>query len=164
MLTQEDFRPGLLRFGSIPFMPKQLPQLSIEIVLRAPPKGVAFALQQGKDTLVSHRQATGAELRFDLSIGCDLEGDVLDFRGPFVQGPRGGRFVYICCGEVAGQPGSPWRRRIKIQLGSIDAELVKACQAETGQSLRAVIAGTAKDGGPPAATVPLIESWTVVAT
>jgi hypothetical protein len=144
-------------------MPKSLPQITLQIVLRDPPKGVAFALQRGKDELLTPVQSTGAELRFQLTVGADLDGDTPDFRGPFVQGPRGERFFYICCGEIAGQVGSPWRRRIKVQLGAIDAAMAEACLADDSKALRAVIAGKGKDGGPAAATVAFLEGWKIVA-
>jgi hypothetical protein len=140
-------------------MPKSLPQITIQIVLRNPPDGVAFALQRGKDELLPRVLASGADLSLSLTIGVDLAGDAIDVRGPFVQGPRGERFFYVCCGEIAGQAGSPWRRRIKVPLGAIDADLAQACLDDDKLALRAVIAGKAKDGGPPAATVPLIEAW-----
>jgi hypothetical protein len=70
-------------------------EVKIRIVLSDPPAGVRFALQRGKDEHVGQALSTGNDLAFECVIGVlAKDGGEVDFRGPFVQGPRGGRFVY----------------------------------------------------------------------
>ena len=145
-------------------MPQPLFDIPMRIVLEAPPRGVVFALQRGKRDLAVLALSTGEDLRFDFVIGCRLAPDAPDFAGPFAQGPRGGRFVYLNAGALAGQADSLIRRRAKIQLGGVSADQIAALQADSSQVLCARIAGTARDGGPPAATVPIMGGWQIVST
>jgi len=129
-------------------------ELPLRITLIAPPAGVQFCLQRGSDELIGEVESTGADLSFDLSVRVD--GKLADgsprFLGPFTQGPPTSRFVYIRCGTSAGQWGSPWTRRAKIPLTGITWPLIRK-----GTRLEARYAGTAKDGGPSCATVPLLD-------
>ncbi len=147
-------------------MSKATLELPLRIVLEAPTHDVVFALQRGKDELIAQTLSTGVDVAFNFTVNCLLIEDAPDFRGPFVQGPRGGRFVYINAGELAGQSGSPWRRRAKISLGGISASLIAAFNsvfnANPSQVLYARIAGKGKDGGPPAASVVLLKDWVVM--
>ena len=118
----------------------------LRIVLVAPPAGVAFALQRGKAELVNRTISTGADLTFELTIE---RIETHDFRGPFVQGKRGDRFVYVCSGSLAHQPESSWTRRLKVKLAG----------APLTDKLEARLEGTARDGGPACATCPLIDGW-----
>jgi hypothetical protein len=144
-------------------MRKLLPEVQLRVVLLAPLTGVPFALQHGEATHVGTNVSSGADLAFTFDVGFLLAEDSLDFRGPFVHGPRGGRFVYICSGELVDPRYTTWRRRAKVPLGGISSALLSDCIARTSGMLRVCISGKAKDGGPPAATVPLIDAWTVVA-
>lgn len=45
----------------------------------------------------------------------------------------------------------------QLKLGSITPELVERARESSGAVLEARIAGTAKDGGPACATVPLLD-------
>lgn len=145
-------------------------ELALRIVLVGPPPGVVFALQHGKAgasgkmELVAVQKSTGKDLAFPLGVRVvAAEAGAYDFRGPFVQGPRGVRFVYVSSGTMAGQAGTPWTRRAKISLESIPAELVEKALAAPGNLLEARIAGTARDGGPCCASVPLLEGgWRLV--
>jgi hypothetical protein len=73
-----------------------------------------------------------------------------------VQGPPGGRFVYVNVGTYAAQPDSPWGRRAKVPLGGITDALLDAALASPGAVLEAAFAGRGRDGGPSCATVPLL--------
>jgi hypothetical protein len=137
----------------------EITDLRIRIVLSDPPAGVRFALQRGKDERVGQVQSTGKDLAFECLIGVvDKEDGEVDFRGPFVQGPRGGRFVYIGSGTLAGDTASPITRRAKIALGGITRALVDQALANNGV-LQTRIAGKNKDGGPACASVPLLDAW-----
>jgi hypothetical protein len=133
------------------------------IVVIAPPRGVAFALQRGRQELSGTATSTGADLWFDFALlvvrGADGS---TRFSGEFVQGPSGGKFVYVTSGKRAGQPGSPWDRRAKVGLQTLTSPLVERAIREPGSLLEARISGTSRDGGPACATVPLLEGgWTV---
>lgn len=146
-------------------MPETLP---LRIVLLAPPAGVPWALQVG--------QAAAARLEAPLSVtpervvlaatvtlaGVDAAGRPL-LRGPAVQGPPGGRFVYATSGQRAGASGSPYDRRAKIPLATITPALVAQWRGTPGAWLEARVTGTARDGGPACATVPLLGGgWQLV--
>ena len=58
-----------------------------------------------------------------------LSTDSSDFRGPYISGPPGGRFIYLSWGMVA-EPGTfEMFRRAKIMFDAIPAEAMKAAQA-----------------------------------
>ena len=97
------------------------------IVVVCPPPGVVLALQRGKADIVSPVISTGADLSFDLTIRLGERGEAPpDPRGPFVQGVRGGRFIYVNSGSYAGQTNAGWNRRAKIGLSGITWDLRRA--------------------------------------
>src|SRR5689334_11406568 len=99
-------------------------QVKFSIVLLQPPEGVDFGLQKGSgsnyETVQKQRSASG-ELHFEFTATIRRNKDSADpdFKGPFVQGPLQGRFVYIDIGTLAGQTDSVWSRRLKIPLKGI---------------------------------------------
>ncbi len=138
----------------------------LRIVVVAPPSGVPWALQVGRDELIPPAGRSPDALAFELAV--TLAPNAPDaapvFRGPAAQGPPAGRFVYLCAGRRAGDPGSPWERRAKVPLGGITAEHLARLRETPGGVLEARIQGTARDGGPACATVPLLAGgWAVVA-
>jgi len=141
------------------------PDLSIRITVVRPPTGVAFRLQRGRMELIAPTREAADEIVFDLDVrvGGALADGRPNFLGPFTQGTPADRFVYVTSGASAGQAGSPWRRRAKVKLAGITREMVDAALAEPGAVLEARIEGTARDGGPAAATVPLLDGgWRLV--
>ena len=66
-------------------------------------------------------------------------------------------------GRVAFEFGSPWTRRAKIPLRGITAKMIASVLKKPALLLEASIRGTAKDGGPACATVPLLPDWVVTA-
>lgn len=133
-------------------------ELPLRIVVRHPPLGVVFAVQGGKEALHPPTRSSQQALVFEVSIEVDPASSNGPPRllGPIVQGPPLGRFLYVNSGNRAGQQGSCWDRRAKVPLGGITWELIRAQQAAPESTLEAEIAGTAKDGGPCCATVPLL--------
>lgn len=127
-------------------------QLTLRVILIAPPAGTDFAIQKGRgstyETILKQR-AQGADLTFEFAVGLkpDAGGTFADFSGPLVQGPSAGRFFYIDIGTYAGQADSCWSRRLKVPLSGIPSEM-----AHSGAVLIARISGTAKDGGPTCGT------------
>lgn len=135
-------------------------ELTLRIVLDKPPSGVDFALQKGRgnsyETLQKQRSA-GGDVAFEFTVGLKTGKDGgLDFTGPFVQGPVGGRFIYIDIGSCAGQADTPWSRRLKVPLSGITDELRRG-----GTALETRVPGKAKDGGPNCATVKPFAGWRV---
>lgn len=133
--------------------------LPLRIVVEHPVPGVALALQRGASgtaTLVGPAYGSTDALVFDFEVTLDGSNAAGGPRllGPFVQGPPTARFVYITIGASAGQIGSPWQRRAKVPLGTIDWLSIEALAP--GERLTALIAGTARDGSPACATVPIL--------
>jgi hypothetical protein len=137
-------------------------ELPLRITVVRPPRGVAFAVQRGRDGLLPPTGASDDALVFDLTVRVADRGGAVNLLGPFAQGTPADRFVYVSSGTSAGQPGSEWTRRAKVKTKAIDWPLVEATLATPGGVLEARIEGTAKDGGPCCATVPLLDGgWTV---
>jgi hypothetical protein len=138
-------------------------EIRLRITLVKPPQGVRFGLQKGKTEIVSVTQSTGEDLAFDLTLRVKERPDGRpNFLGPFAQGTPDVRFVYVNAGTSAGQAGSPWTRRLKVQLAGISWPQIEVALADPGAVLAARVAGTARDGGPACATVPLLDGgWRV---
>jgi hypothetical protein len=140
-------------------------QLPLRVTLVQPPAGVTFCLQRGKAELVSAVRSEGDDLSFDLGVrvGDPLPDGRPSFLGPFTQGPREARFVYVSSGVRAGEAGSGWDRRAKVPLSGISWTMIEETLAAPGAVLEARILGTSRDGGPVCATVPLLDGgWRVV--
>ena len=139
-------------------------ELSLRITLVHPPRGVTFRLQQGKDGLVPPTAEMEEHLSFDFNVSVDDERrDGLPiFRGSFVQGPLGGRFIYVNSGTYAGQADSCWGRRAKVPLKEITLKQINQVLADPDAVLHAQLEGTGRDGGPLCATVQLLNGgWQV---
>jgi hypothetical protein len=140
-------------------------EVPLRITLEAPPEGVTFCLQRGRDELVSPARSTGAALSFDFTVRVRpaAGAEPMSFLGPFTQGPPATRFVYVNSGTMAGEPGTPWTRRAKIPLAGITATMVKEALRDPRARIEARIQGTARDGGPACATCrPLGTGWAVI--
>ena len=131
--------------------------LKLRVTLQKPPAGVQFCFQRGKDELVSPVMSAGRDLKFELDVRAQQgSGQAARLLGPFTQGPATARFFYVCCGTYAGQAGSPWARKIKAPLSGITWALAEHAGDRV---LQASFEATAKDGGPAAATVKLVDGW-----
>jgi hypothetical protein len=98
---------------------------------------------------------------FGVRLGEQVPGEPPNFLGPFAQGPRGGRFVYVNSGQRAGQNESGWERRAKVPLGGLSWALLRSAQRKRGAVVEARIDGGGRDGGPACGTVALVGSWRV---
>jgi hypothetical protein len=135
----------------------------MRIVVVSPPKGVMFALQRGRDALEAMTVSTGDDLRFDFTILVDRDAQgLIRFTGEFAQGPKGGKFVYVNSGTLAGQSGSCWTRRAKVGLETLTWADATRVAAEPGAFFQSRFAGVGRDGGPACATVPLLDKGWVV--
>jgi len=120
------------------------------IVIAQPVAGVLHSLQAKDDLPLDPKWShAGAPLCFDFPVrvapGPKFSGDQVRREGP----ER--RFVYIRIGQAAGDPGSPWSRRMKIDIHDIEPALL--AQAADGGVVEITVNGTGKDGTPACATV-----------
>lgn len=126
-------------------------EINLRIIIEQPVIGVLHSLQ-AKDEL-------------PLDPKCSCEGEPLVFNFPVRVGPgpkffgdqvrREGpvrRFVYIRVGQLAGDPSSPWSRRMKIDIHDIGDDLLDRAAHSAGV-IETTIIGTAEDGTPTCATV-----------
>ncbi len=139
-------------------------ELTFRIVLEKPPAGVDFALQKGRgnDYEVVQKQRSGTgDLRFEFTarVIAGGKGDEPNLLGPFVQGPKGARFVYLDIGAYAGQADTIWGRRLKVPLSGITTEVLDRIEDRSKVVLETHVPGTGKDGGPNCATVKPFGGW-----
>jgi hypothetical protein len=126
-------------------------EIRMRIVIEQPVIGVLHSLQSKDDgPLDPKRSKAGEPLAFDFPVriapGPKFFGDQVRREGP----ER--RFVYIRIGQSAGDPASPWSRRMKIDIHDIDQALLDRAMAGEG-TLETVVDGTGKDGTPACATL-----------
>ncbi len=137
--------------------------LRLRVVVEGAPAGVALGVQRGRDELLAPTRRDRSSVTFDFAVrlGPTTRPSTLRFLGEFAQGPADGRFVYVCSGQRAGQPASCWDRRAKVALGTIAPEQARSA-IQDKLVLEAHVRGTAKDGGPLCASVPLLGGgWTL---
>ena len=126
-------------------------EIPLRIVIDNPVDGVWHSLQ-AKDghPLDPRRAKAGAALAFDFPVlvapGPKFFGDQVRREGPVR------RFVYIRVGQSAGDLGSPWSRRMKIDIHDLPGDLLDRAAAGDG-TIEIVVDGTGKDGTPACATV-----------
>ena len=139
-------------------------QVALRIVLEKPPAGVDFAIQKGRGSAfepIAKQRSSGGDLIFEFSVDVRPAGigGSADFGGPIVQGPRGGRFVYIDIGTCAGQRDTPWSRRLKVPLSGITPQQIVQLSSGQHRVLEARVPGTGRDGGPSCASVKHFAGW-----
>lgn len=138
--------------------------LQLRIVVLHPPAGVSFAVQEGRSALLPPVEVQKDQIAFGFAVRVGKETPAAEpnFLGPFAQGPRGGRFVYVNSGKRAGQQDSCWDRRAKVSLGGVTWPLVKSALAKRGAVIEARINGAGRDGGPASGSVTLVGKWRVI--
>jgi uncharacterized protein DUF5990 len=98
---------------------------------------------------------------WSLTVEPNFRDGALDFRGPFVQGRRGDRFLYLSWGSVDASGHFEMFRRAKLMLDPVTPELVQAAD-RAGNRLVATLGLTDGDGMPRCAAVrPPVITWTV---
>jgi len=111
--------------------------VNLRIVIERPVVGVQHSLQakdgQALDPKYSHE---GEPLAFDFQLrigpGPKFFGDQVRSEGP----QR--RFVYIRIGQLAGDPSSPWSRRMKIDIHDIGKDLLGRAVVSSKRGLPAL--------------------------
>lgn len=139
-------------------------ELPLRVTVVRPPPGVALQVQRGRSELLPPTNVDGDTVTFEFVVRVrDSQADGPPrILGDFAQGPPKGRFIYVNSGKRAGQADSCWDRRAKVSLMTITSAQIDATLAEPGAALEARIGGTARDGGPACATVPLLDGgWRV---
>jgi hypothetical protein len=58
-----------------------------------------------------------------------VSSDPVDFRGPYISGPPGGRFIYLSWGVVEGPESFEMFRRAKLMFDGIPNEVMSAARA-----------------------------------
>jgi hypothetical protein len=131
--------------------------ITLRLTVADPPAGVRWAIQLGRDQLSAPESIAhdSVVFRIPLELVADRAG-TLRLRGAAVQGPPGARFVYLNSGTRAGDARSCWDRRAKIPLTGVPLARLHALAASDEPLLDGAILGTAKDGGPTCASVPLL--------
>lgn len=125
-------------------------------------------LQKGKGSnyeVIQKQRSGGDDLRFEFTarVALGVNGAAPNLLGPFVQGPPGGRFVYIGIGAFVGQAGG-WSRRLKVPLSGISSQMLNQIGNHAKLILETHVPGTGKDGGPTCATVRPFAGWKPVAS
>jgi len=139
-------------------------ELKLKITLQKPPAGIDYGLQKGSGNnyeVIGVQRSGVTDLFFELTV--EIKGDRRknaepDFKGPFVQGPVGGRFIYLDIGKYAGQAGE-LGGRLKIPLTGIAWDIIKQTNGNSIPVLITMVPGTGKNGGPAYATVKPFEGW-----
>ena len=80
-------------------------------------------------------------------VEVDTSGAGGDLRGPYVQGRRGDRFLYLSWGTVAPSGTFEMFRRAKLMLDAVDPEVMGAA-ARPGHRLEVILGLTGADGSP----------------
>jgi Family of unknown function (DUF5990) len=102
-----------------------------------------------------------AKAAWNFTIEPVLRDGACDFRGPYVQGRRGDRFLYLSWGSVDASGRFEMFRRAKLMLDAVSPDIVRAAD-RPGHRLVGTVGLTGGDGMPRCAAVrPPAISWTV---
>lgn len=121
------------------------------------PDGIGLGIQQGREVVGVLPSSTPAP-RFIGELSMVSDGEVTDYRGPYVHGPKGDRFLYLTWLHLKSRESMA---RIKLKLSDIDPELL-ATAARDGKVLLGRVKLTNRLGKPASGSVrpPEVE-WTL---
>lgn len=121
-----------------------------------------FGLQEAQGALQTGQMLEDGSLcfAFGLDVRPHSRTGLPFFRGPAVQGPGDGQFLYLTW-RSRHVDQTAWNRRIKVTLSPITWEQIEEA-VRTGGVLEARVPGRGKDGGPAAASVPLLDGGWIV--
>jgi hypothetical protein len=140
--------------------------LALRIIIEKPLAGIDYALQLGsgsKFELVQNQVSGVDDLVFNPTVKVKGKKDETpDFAGPFVQGSKGDRFIYINIGTYAGNPQSEWGRRLKVPVRDIGQDTIDKLTGNQSLVLETRVPGIGKDGTPTCATVKPFAGWHAV--
>ncbi len=119
---------------------------------------VFVGMQRGRD-VVSPRPLAGETMTFEAELDVVVTPSGVDYRGPWVQGKRGDRFLYLCWGHDSTH-GFEGFRRAKLMLGVLDP--AEMASAPDGATLEGRLSLVDARGGPVCAAVrPPVIRWTL---
>ena len=120
------------------------------------PDGIGLGIQQGREVVGVLPSSTESP-RFAGEITVVADGETVDFRGPYVHGPKGDRFLYLAWIHLKSREAMA---RIKLKLSDIDPELLAS--AAEGGVLTARVRLTNRLGKPASGSVrPPDVAWTL---
>jgi hypothetical protein len=116
---------------------------------------------QRREDVVDFIPGDAPDAAWNLTVDTVTKDGSLDLRGPFVQGKRGDRFLYLSWGTVDDANHFEMFRRAKLMFDAVPDEVLRSAQA-LGHRLVGTVNMTHDDGMPRCAAVrpPVIE-WTV---
>lgn len=121
------------------------------------PDGIGLGIQHGKEVVQVVGSSTESP-RFEADLTLVRTDDGPDFRGPYVHGPRGGRFLYLAWVSM---PKQETVARIKLLLNDVHPALLDVVGTGDG-SLRARVSLTNASGKPASGSVrPPLVAWSV---
>lgn len=127
--------------------------VAFRVVVSKPLAGVTMMVQRGKNELLGPTHVAKDSISFEFDMTVDRSDAGLNFLGPFAQGPKDARFVYVNSGSYAGQNPTCWSRRAKLPLMSITDAQIREALATGRSRIECEMPGTGSDGGPTCATV-----------
>jgi hypothetical protein len=137
------------------------PTALFRLTVRNPVAGATYSLQGKGGVVVDAQKADRKHLVFEVPVRIAEGKDGPRVLGDFVRTEgKTRRFFYVASGEQAGDAKAAFGRRAKIDFPEITPALA-AKAAKGGLVMEAGMEGTAKDGGPTAATVKLSPDWVV---
>lgn len=135
-------------------------EITLRLTIEDPVPGVAYSLQDKKSTPVRAVIAGRTPLSFDVAVrvapGPRFLGEFVRSEGP------SRRFIYIAIGAQAGDAGSEWSRRAKIDIHTLPPALLE--QALAGKILETRLPGRDSKGEPTCATLRPTAAWATVAS
>lgn len=109
-------------------------------------------VQRGRE-IVDLVPGDAGEAVFELTVDLVVrEGGELDFRGPYVHGKRGDRFLYLSWGVLGPDGRFEMFRRAKLRFGDVPAAQIEQALA-SGAVLEGALGLTGGRGGPLCAAV-----------
>jgi len=115
-------------------------------------EGIHVGVQRGNDVVgLVTGDAADAVFDIELDVVAGSDGEV-DFRGPYVNGRRGERFVYLAWGEVDDTGTFTMFRRLKLHLTPL-LEQESPDKVMGAQRIQAILELTDTRGRPLAASV-----------
>jgi hypothetical protein len=113
---------------------------------------VHIGIQRAREVIETvPADVSGVEFLIGLDVVAGEAGQP-DFRGPFAQGKRGARFVYLNWGDVGPSGEFTGFGRVKLLLSALPADIADALTE--GGAVRAEVDLTHARGGPVYASVP----------
>lgn len=91
----------------------------------SPARSVQLGIQRAKE-VIGLVPGDLSEAHFDLTLDLipEAEGGAGDWRGPYVHGARGARFLYLCWGQVGEDGAFAMSSRAKLPLPALDTAAV----------------------------------------